>query len=649
MECAIRTDDAMVSRKHSLIRFDQGRYWVEDQGSSNGTHVNDVRVQRQALNHNDVVRCGSLWLRYVEEGQMFAGAAPGGMGPGMGMGGAPKTQMLPGAMSPPGPSAPAPPQNFGFESTVATPRMPTQGLAQGGLGGALSPPSYGGGAGGVHVDMGMGSMDSGEARRYRQMSEELRAQVDIIRSDKDKEVAENKRLRAEHSNISQRLDDAKTQMKETEEVIESLKRVAEELRAENEQLKDRDGRFATQLAETQEDLASRTRQLQRANDDVAKIKSEIDTYKKQTLELTRMKDEGFKKLNEQLAEVEHLREVIREQERMIEERRVGLISLEEAMKDLRGEREARVKELATLKGERDEVRIGFNRQHAALQATEEENRRLGRLMQELQAGGAEREVSRLSADLRESRSEEQRLSSEVERLEKELVSAEQRVERMQRQLDQLEEAQTAAAASGNEGLHAAEEAKIKAEEARVRAESARMTAEQEKAQALKERDEAMAENAALKKRLDEAKSAERSTGSRKAVSVGDDSALEDLRTSLQAAEHKAAAAQKRYEEAEDRARALEGQISTSRRTASQAAVGDGLALRERAGEVYNSINDVLSELRVNISVVREEVDHLVGKNSDARSRTIRDAIEAAAGQTEDVKGVLRALREMSEG
>ena len=49
-----------------------------------------------------------------------------------------------------------------------------------------------------------------------------------------------------------------------------------------------------------------------------------------------MKDDGFKKLNEQLAEVEHLREVIREQERMLEERRVGLISLEEVMKELRG-------------------------------------------------------------------------------------------------------------------------------------------------------------------------------------------------------------------------------------------------------------------------------------------------------------------------
>src|SRR5262245_55802835 len=74
MECAIRTDDAMVSRKHSMVKFEGGRYWVEDLQSSNGTHVNDVKVQRQALNHNAVVRCGSLWLRYIGEGSPYLGA-----------------------------------------------------------------------------------------------------------------------------------------------------------------------------------------------------------------------------------------------------------------------------------------------------------------------------------------------------------------------------------------------------------------------------------------------------------------------------------------------------------------------------------------------------------------------------------------------
>jgi|GEM_PF-6673631 len=67
LECAVRTDDAMVSRKHTLIRREGDGFVVEDLGSSNGTHVNDVRVERLALKHNDVVRCGNLWLRYVED------------------------------------------------------------------------------------------------------------------------------------------------------------------------------------------------------------------------------------------------------------------------------------------------------------------------------------------------------------------------------------------------------------------------------------------------------------------------------------------------------------------------------------------------------------------------------------------------------
>src|SRR5450432_540238 len=108
VECAIRTEDAMVSRKHSMIRFDQGRYWVEDLGSSNGTHVNDVKVQRQVLAHNDVVRCGSLWLRYIEEGPLYQPPIPQGR-PSGNMGAAP-TQAA----------------DLGFASTVATPARQSQ-------------------------------------------------------------------------------------------------------------------------------------------------------------------------------------------------------------------------------------------------------------------------------------------------------------------------------------------------------------------------------------------------------------------------------------------------------------------------------------------------------------------------------------------
>lgn len=47
LECAIRTDDGMVSRRHSQIRMEGGRFVVEDLGGANGTHLNNTRVQNK--------------------------------------------------------------------------------------------------------------------------------------------------------------------------------------------------------------------------------------------------------------------------------------------------------------------------------------------------------------------------------------------------------------------------------------------------------------------------------------------------------------------------------------------------------------------------------------------------------------------------
>jgi predicted component of type VI protein secretion system len=65
-ECAIRTDDAMVSRHHARVAWRGDAYYVEDLGSSNGVFYQEQRVARHALRHGDAVRCGSLWLRYVD-------------------------------------------------------------------------------------------------------------------------------------------------------------------------------------------------------------------------------------------------------------------------------------------------------------------------------------------------------------------------------------------------------------------------------------------------------------------------------------------------------------------------------------------------------------------------------------------------------
>lgn len=75
MDCAIRTDDAMVSRHHSRIYWSGGGYVLEDLSSANGVYFQEQRVQNHMFKHGDAVRCGSLWLRYVDTNQIAATSA----------------------------------------------------------------------------------------------------------------------------------------------------------------------------------------------------------------------------------------------------------------------------------------------------------------------------------------------------------------------------------------------------------------------------------------------------------------------------------------------------------------------------------------------------------------------------------------------
>lgn len=89
MDCAIRTDDAMVSRHHARVFWGGGGYVLEDLSSANGVYFQEQRVQNHLFKHGDAVRCGSLWLRFVDAGGTAAappssGPAPMMQHPGMG-------------------------------------------------------------------------------------------------------------------------------------------------------------------------------------------------------------------------------------------------------------------------------------------------------------------------------------------------------------------------------------------------------------------------------------------------------------------------------------------------------------------------------------------------------------------------------------
>ncbi len=67
MDCAIRSDDAMVSRNHARIFWQASQCYIEDLGSANGVYYQEQRVTRHPFQHGDAVRCGSLWLRFVDD------------------------------------------------------------------------------------------------------------------------------------------------------------------------------------------------------------------------------------------------------------------------------------------------------------------------------------------------------------------------------------------------------------------------------------------------------------------------------------------------------------------------------------------------------------------------------------------------------
>ncbi len=76
VDCAIRTDDAMVSRHHARVFWGGGGYIIEDLGSANGVYYQEQQVKTHLLKHGDAIRCGSLWLRFVDlDGQQSSASS----------------------------------------------------------------------------------------------------------------------------------------------------------------------------------------------------------------------------------------------------------------------------------------------------------------------------------------------------------------------------------------------------------------------------------------------------------------------------------------------------------------------------------------------------------------------------------------------
>ena len=64
-DLVLRVDS--VSREHCRIEKNEGAYWLHDNGSSNGTLLNGLRIEKAKLVHGDVITLDRVTLEYLEE------------------------------------------------------------------------------------------------------------------------------------------------------------------------------------------------------------------------------------------------------------------------------------------------------------------------------------------------------------------------------------------------------------------------------------------------------------------------------------------------------------------------------------------------------------------------------------------------------
>jgi hypothetical protein len=699
LDCAIRTDDGMVSRKHSQIRREGERYVVEDLGSSNGTLLNDVRVQKQVLGNNDIIKCGSLTIRFIEDRapERWAGPAPMQLPPtdlpvrsppisrsldddiSRGPASQRRQDDLPYGGPPEMPSGGQPLPYGGPPAMPAAEQARAAARPTGPAPVGSSPSMFGQGAPAsiprkrdtsvkdaenkVMVDLGIAI----DPAKLQGDIVNLRADLEKAMANYEREVADSKRLRAESSSLRSQIDESRLAIKDREDRVAANDRVNEDLREELQTMRNDLVQMRVDLAQTVDALAVKDRALVRAQDDASKNRDDVEDLNRQLLEVIRNKDEGWKKLNLQLTEIEQLREVINAQERMLEERRIGLISQEEVIKELRAERERSVKTIAQLKAERDEAAGAASRAAAQISAVEEENKRLGRLMVEAQTdagrgggGGNPEQTLRLNNELKDVRVELRRVESDRDRLTEQVDREEQARLRMESKLATIE-------VELQETLHlrmTAESARNVAQDALAKAEVARHRAAEEVLLLQRAKDTVSTGSDDAKRESDRLRRRVAELEARTAASVAEPL---DIKASRDAQELKTKQAVERAAALEKQLRGLQSEIeiakadthrarldaekaasalkaaksATSLVSTTTTTTSNGHAeLQRKAREVYDNINDILSEIRNNVVLVQSEIG--------TATPTVRDAVDALVDNAETAKGALRGLRDLAE-
>ncbi len=63
----IQIDNLSVSKQHARIVKHQGKYFVEDMKSTNGTYLNEKKITKEKLTNNDIITIGKHTLQAILE------------------------------------------------------------------------------------------------------------------------------------------------------------------------------------------------------------------------------------------------------------------------------------------------------------------------------------------------------------------------------------------------------------------------------------------------------------------------------------------------------------------------------------------------------------------------------------------------------
>ena len=66
-DCDIFLDDVTVSRRHAVLLRRDGRFFIEDQGSLNGTFLNRRRIESGPLEDGDELQIGKYRLAFLSK------------------------------------------------------------------------------------------------------------------------------------------------------------------------------------------------------------------------------------------------------------------------------------------------------------------------------------------------------------------------------------------------------------------------------------------------------------------------------------------------------------------------------------------------------------------------------------------------------